>query len=87
VHLLLQKTPWDDLRTIVGYLKEFTAHELLQRFDWLRGDLDSYGFWNPSFHYTRHTDSSLADVRAYICNQQIVGGLTDTPDAATGEGD
>jgi hypothetical protein len=58
-----------------------------QRFDWLRGDLDSYGFWNPSFHYTRHTDSSLAGVRAYIRNQRIVGGLADILDAATGEGD
>src|SRR5258708_27436125 len=87
VHLLLEKAPWDDLRTIVGNLKGFTAHELLRRFDWLRGDLDSYGFWNPRFHYTRHTESTLADVRAYIRNHRLVGGLAEIPDPPAGEGD
>jgi putative transposase len=76
VHLLLEKAPWDDLSKIVGYLKGRTARMLLEQFPWLRGDLDSYHFWNRSFHYTRHSDGSLATVRAYIRNQRKAGGLT-----------
>lgn len=87
VHLLIEKAPWDDLRQIVGYLKGFTAHELLRRFDWLRGELDSYFFWNRSFHYTRHTDASLAKVRAYIRNQRVAGGLADRPGDAGHQSD
>ena len=77
VHLLLRKRPQDDLSQIVGYLKGHTAHMLLERFPWLRGDLDSYHFWGRSFHYTRHTDESLPTIRAYIRNQRRAGGLTE----------
>lgn len=75
VHLLLEKAPWHDLRQLIGYLKGVTARRLLQQFPWLREDLHSYHFWNRSFHYERHTDRSLATVRAYIRNQRRVGGL------------
>ena len=77
VHLLLEKAPWQDLRQIVGYLKGVTARRLLQQFEWLRADLNSYHFWNRGFHYERHTDASLATVRAYIRNQRRAGGLVD----------
>jgi putative transposase len=77
VHLLLKKRPSDDLSQIVGYLKGRTAHILLEQFPWLRGDLNSYHFWGRSYHYTRHTDQSLATVRAYIRNQRRVGGLAE----------
>lgn len=75
VHLLLEKAPWDDLSKMVGYLKGRTARVLLAQFPWLRGDLNSYKFWNRSFHYTRHSDESLDIVRAYIRNQRKAGGL------------
>jgi REP element-mobilizing transposase RayT len=84
VHLLLEKAPWEGLPRLVGYLKGYTAHELLACFDWLRGELDSYGFWNPGYHYTRHTDASLPTVRAYIRNQRVAGGLADAPCAGDG---
>ncbi len=75
VHLLLEKAPWNDLSKMVGYLKGRTARMLLTQFPWLRGDLDSYQFWNRSYHYTRHSDESLDTVRAYIRSQRKVGGL------------
>ena len=53
------------------------VHLLLARFPWLRGDLNSYQFWNRSFHYTRHDDASLETVRTYIRNQRKAGGLTE----------
>ncbi|MGH2515208.1 MAG: IS200/IS605 family transposase [Ktedonobacterales bacterium] len=77
VHLLLEKAPWHDLREIVRYLKGVTARRLLQQCDWLRADLNSYHFWNRSFHYERHTDTSLETVRTYIRNQRRKGGLAD----------
>ena len=77
VHLLLEKAPWDDLSKMVGYLKGRTARSLLTRFSWLRGDLNSYKFWNRSFHYTRHSEASLDTVRTYIRNQRRAGGLTE----------
>lgn len=77
VHLLLEKAPWQDLREIVRYLKGVTARRLLQQFDWLRGDLNSYHFWNRGFHYEHHTESSFETVRAYIRNQRRRGGLAD----------
>ena len=77
VHLLLEKAPWDDLSKMIGFLKGRTAHLLLARFPWLRGDLNSYQFWNRSFHYTRHDDASLETVRTYIRNQRKAGGLTE----------
>ena len=76
-HLLLEKPPWDDLSGMVGYLKGRTARMLLTQFPWLRGDLNSYQFWNRSFHDTRHDDDSLATVRAYIRNQRKAGGLAE----------
>jgi putative transposase len=76
-HLLLEKAPWDDLSKMVGYLKGRTARMLLTRFPWLRGDLNSYQFWNRSYHYTRHNDESLLTVRAYIRNQHKAGGLAE----------
>ena len=77
VHLLLEKAPWADLRKIVGQLKGITARRLLQRFDWLRGELHSYHFWTPGYHYERHSDASFATVQAYIRNQRRAGGLVD----------
>lgn len=77
VHLLVEKAPWEDLSKVVGYLKGRTARALLEQFPWLRGDLDSYHFWNRSFHYSRHGDTSLDTVRAYIRNQRRTGGLTE----------
>jgi putative transposase len=77
VHILLEKAPWEDLSRMVGYLKGRTAHMLLTRFPWLRGDLNSYQFWNRRFHYTRHSDDSLDTVRAYIRNQRKAGGLAE----------
>ena len=77
VHLLLEKAPWEDLGKMVGYLKGRTARMLLLQFPWLRGELNSYQFWNRRYHYTRHTDESLATVRAYIRNQRKVGGLVE----------
>ena len=55
VHLLLEKALWQDLCVIIGQLKGITARRLLRRFEWLRGELDS---WNRGFHYTRHADAS-----------------------------
>ena len=77
VHLLLEKAPWEDLSKMVGYLKGRTARAILEQFPWLRGDLNSYQFWNRSFHYTRHNDASFETVRAYIRNQRRAGGLTE----------
>ena len=77
VHLLLEKAPWQDLRQIMNDLKGITARRILQRFAWLRGELDSVHFWNRSYHYERHTDASLATVRAYICTQRRAGGLAE----------
>jgi putative transposase len=74
-HLLFEKAPWDDLSKMVGYLKGRTARAILEQCPWLRGDLNSYQFWNRSFHYTRHSDKSLDTVRAYIRNQRRAGGL------------
>ena len=76
-HLLLEKAPWDDLSKMIGYLKGRTARMLLAQYPWLRGDLNSYQFWNRSYHYTRHNDESLATIRAYIRNQRKAGGLTE----------
>jgi REP element-mobilizing transposase RayT len=58
-------------------VKGITARRLLQRLEWLRGDLDSHGLWTRGYHYVRHTDASLATVQAYIRNQRRAGGLTD----------
>ena len=77
IHLLLEKAPWQDLQQIVKALKAITARRLLERFEWLRGDLNSVHFWNRGHHYVRHTDSSLATVQAYIRNQRRAGGLAD----------
>jgi len=77
VHLLLEKAPWDDLSKMIGHLKGRTARAILLQFPWLRSDLNSYQFWNRSFHYTRHSDASLETVRAYIRNQRRAGGLTE----------
>ena len=77
VHLLLEKAPWQDLRSIMHEVKGITARRLLQRFEWLRGDLDSHGLWTRGYHYVRHTDASLATVQIYIRNQRRAGGLTD----------
>lgn len=77
VHLLLEKAPWQDLREMIRYLKGVTARRLFQQFPWLRADLNSYHFWNRSFHYERHTDASFETVRAYIINQRRKGGLAD----------
>ena len=77
VHVLLEKAPWQDLRQIVKALKAFTARHLFERFDWLRGELDSVHFWVRGHHYVSHDDASLARVRTYIRNQRRAGGLTD----------
>lgn len=58
-------------------LKGITARRILQRFAWLRGELDSTHFWNRSYHYERHTDASLATVQAYIRTQRRAGGLAE----------
>lgn len=79
VHLLLEKAPWDGLSALVGHLKGVTSRRLQQRFVGLRADLDSLRFWNRGFHYARHTEASLATVRAYIRNQRRASGLTDGP--------
>src|SRR6476620_8997626 len=75
VHLLLEKAPQEPLSEIIGYLKGRTARTLLEQFAWLRGDLNSYHFWTRGYYNTRHTDESLATVRAYIRNQRRTGGL------------
>jgi putative transposase len=76
-HLLIEKAPWEDLAQIVKAVKAFTARQLFARFDWLRRELASVHFWTPGYHYERHTDASLATVRAYIRNQRRAGGLAD----------
>ena len=76
-HLLLEKAPQESLSQIIGYLKGCTAHALLEQFSWLRGDLNSFHFWTRGYYNTRHTDDSLATVRAYIRNQRRAGGLAD----------
>ncbi|HEY7340181.1 MAG TPA: IS200/IS605 family transposase [Ktedonobacterales bacterium] len=75
VHLLLEKGPREPLSQIIGYLKGRTARTLLEQYSWLRGDLNSYHFWTRGYYNTRHTDDSLATVRAYIRNQRRAGGL------------
>ncbi|HEY7778960.1 MAG TPA: IS200/IS605 family transposase [Ktedonobacterales bacterium] len=77
VHVLIEKAPWQELPRIVNDLKGISARRLLQRFDWLRGDLGSFHFWIRGYHYVRHTDATLATVRAYIRNQRRAGGLTE----------
>lgn len=77
VHLLIEKAPWEDLSQIVRQVKGVSARRLQQRFDWLRGELNSQHFWNRGYHYTRHTDASLATVQAYVRNQRRTGGLSD----------
>jgi putative transposase len=77
VHLLVEKAPWEDLSQIVRQVKGVSARRLQQRFPWLHGELNSDHFWNRGYHYTRHTDASLATVQTYIRNQRRAGGLTD----------
>lgn len=77
VHILIEKAPWQDLSQIVRLLKGMTARRILQQFEWLRGELNSYHFWNRGFHYVRHTNESLPTVRAYIHNQRRAGGLSE----------
>ena len=77
VHLLIEKAPWQDLSQIVGRLKGMSARRILEQFEWLRGELNSYHFWTRGLHYVRHTEALLPTVRAYIRNQRRAGGLAE----------
>lgn len=77
VHILIEKAPWQDLSQIVRHLKGMTARRILQQFEWLRGELNSYHFCNRGFHYVRHTEDSLPTMRTYIRNQRRAGGLSE----------
>jgi putative transposase len=76
-HVLIEKAPWESLPRVVDDLKGITARRLLQRFEWPRGNLHSYHCWNRGSHYVRHTDASLATLRAYIRHQRLAGGLAE----------
>jgi putative transposase len=71
IHFLVEKAPWADLLLFISEFQEFSSRRILDRFPELARDMHTDRFWTEGgFHYVRHTEASLDQVRTYIRGQK-----------------
>ena len=77
VHILLEKSPWEDLAIIVKNIKGTTARRIFERFPELKLDMESNNLWTKGYNYVKHNSASLPNAIKYIREQKQKGGLVD----------
>ena len=75
LHLLIEKAPWADLLRIIQLLQIETSTRVLQQFPDLAFDLNVLNIWDAGYHYVRHSEKSVNEVKQYICHQKQRHGL------------
>ena len=75
LHLLIEKAPWADLLSIIRLLQIETSARVLQQFPDLAFDLNLQNIWDTGYHYVRHSEKTISEVRQYIRHQKQHYGL------------